>query len=390
MKEVITTSNSAIPDGYAQWREEIEKLIECSKLQAVFHVNKELLSLYWQIGNDILSKQKMYGWGAQVIARLSADLSKRFPGDRGYSLSNLKSMRRFAEAYPDFPVLKFPVKEIREIPIGQVWLDRLGCVEGEFGQVPLDQISWYHHISLLAKVKSVAERAFYIAETACNGWSRDVMLLQVANGYIRAKGRSINNFKRTLPPPQSDLAKYVFKDPYNFSFIGTIALQSELEVERSLASRVTDFLLEMGRGFAFIGRQYHITVDGDDYYIDILMYHLRLHCYVVVELKAVEFIPEFVSKLNFYISAIDDFLKTADDKPTIGLLLCRTKSDKKAEFALRGITQPMGIAGYETEKLFAEVAEALPKEFDFGKGKGAMTTIEEIENAKDENGTKEG
>ena len=364
MKDITASNGATIPDGYAQWREDIEKLIERSKLQAVFRINNELLSLYWQIGSDILAKQKAYGWGAQVVARLSADLSRRFPGDRGYSLSNLKSMRRFAEAYPDFPVLKFHVKELKDIPGGQAWLDQLGGVEGEIGQVPLDQISWYHHISLLAKVKDEARRAFYIAETACNGWSRDVMLLQVANGYINAKGRSVNNFKRTLPPPQSDLAKYVFKDPYNFSFIGTMALQSELDVERSLASRVTDFLLEMGRGFAFIGRQYHITVDGDDYYIDILMYHLRLHCYVVVELKAVEFIPEFVSKLNFYISAVDDCLKTPDDKPTIGLLLCRTKSDKKAEFALRGITQPMGIAGYETEKLFAEVAEALPRELN--------------------------
>ena len=364
MKDITASNGATIPDGYAQWREDIEKLIERSKLQAIFRINNELLSLYWQIGSDILAKQKAYGWGAQVVARLSADLSRRFPGDRGYSLSNLKSMRRFAEAYPDFPVLKFHVKELKDIPGGQAWLDQLDDVEGEIGQVPLDQISWYHHISLLAKVKNEAQRAFYIAETACNGWSRDVMLLQVANGYINAKGRSVNNFKRTLPPPQSDLAKYVFKDPYNFSFIGTMALQSELDVERSLASRVTDFLLEMGRGFAFIGRQYHITVDGDDYYIDILMYHLRLHCYVVVELKAVEFIPEFVSKLNFYISAVDDCLKTPDDKPTIGLLLCRTKSDKKAEFALRGITQPMGIAGYETEKLFAEVAEALPKELN--------------------------
>lgn len=361
MDDIITAGGTLAPEGYAEWRKGIEALIERCKLQAVFRVNKELLSLYWQIGSDILKQQEARGWGAQVIARLSADLSKRFPGDRGYSLSNLKSMRRFAQAYPDFPVLRFPVKALRDLPIGQVWLDQLGNVEGEMGQVTLDQISWYHHISLLAKVKNVAERAFYIAETTFNGWSRDVMLLQVANGYIKAKGRSVNNFKRTLPPPESDLAKYVFKDPYNFSFIGTMALQSELDVERSLAGRVTDFLLEMGRGFAFIGRQYHIAVDGDDYYIDILMYHLRLHCYVVVELKAVEFIPEFVSKLNFYISAVDDCLKTPDDKPTIGLLLCRTKSDKKAEFALRGVTQPMGIAQYETEKLFAEVAEALPQ-----------------------------
>lgn len=197
--------------------------------------------------------------------------------------------------------------------------------------------------------------------TAHEGWSRDVMLMQVANNYLSAKGASINNFDLTLPSPQSDLAKYSFKDPYNFSFLGTIALQNELDIEKGLAARVTEFLLEMGKGFSFVGRQYHVSVDGDDYYIDILMYHLKLHCYVVVELKAVEFIPEFVSKLNFYISAVDEYVKTPEDKPTIGLLLCRSKSDTKASFALRGVTQPLGIAEYETQKLFADVASTLPQ-----------------------------
>jgi predicted nuclease of restriction endonuclease-like (RecB) superfamily len=187
------------------------------------------------------------------------------------------------------------------------------------------------------------------------------MLSQIANGYIRAKGKVISNFSHTLPAYQSDLAQYAFKDPYNFSFIGTVAFQHELDIEKKLAQRITDFLLEMGKGFAFIGRQYHIVVDGDDYYIDILMYNIQLHCYVVVELKAVEFIPEFVSKLNFYISAVDELVKTPEDKPTIGLLLCRSKSDTKARFALRGITQPLGIAQYETEKLFEDVASELPR-----------------------------
>ena len=231
----------------------------------------------------------------------------------------------------------------------------------EFVQIPLTQITWYHHISLIPKVKDMAERAFYILATAQEGWSRDVMLLQIAHDYIHAKGNSINNFDKTLPPVESDLARYTFKDPYNFSFLGTVALQNELSIEKELANRVTDFLLEMGKGFAFVDRQYHLVVDGDDYYIDILMYHLKLHCYVVVELKAVEFIPEFVSKLNFYISAVDEYVKAPEDKPTIGLLLCRSKSDTKARFALRGITQPLGIAQYETEQLFADVASLLPQ-----------------------------
>lgn len=371
MNEIIKGSNSLLPNGYAQWRKDIEHLIDTAKLHTALNVNVGTLTLYWNIGKSILHKQEQEGWGKQVIEQLSKDLISRYPEDRGYSKRNLGYMKSFAMQYPDFPFLQVPLAKLRELPILQATLAKLESEGKDFVQVPLAQISWYHHISLLPKVKDEAERAYYITETAQNGWSRDVMLLQIDNGYIHAKGHAINNFEQTLPPLQSDLARYIFKDPYNFSFIGTIALQNELDIEKSLTSKITDFLLEMGRGFAYIGRQYHISVDGDDYYIDLLMYHLKLHCYVVVELKAVEFKPEFVSKLNFYISAVDDLVKSTEDKPTIGLLLCRTKSNKKAEFSLRGITQPMGIAQYETEKLFADVASALPQ-------------IEEIENKLDD------
>lgn len=371
MNEIIRGSNTLLPNGYAQWRKDIEHLIDTAKLHTALNVNVGTLTLYWNIGKSILQKQEQEGWGKQVIEQLSKDLIFRYPDDRGYSVRNLRYMKRFASAYPDFPILQVPLAELKELPILQATLAELENEGREFVQVPLAQISWYHHISLLPKVKDKAQRAYYITETAQNGWSRDVMLLQIDNGYIHAKGHTINNFEQTLPPLQSDLARYIFKDPYNFSFIGTVALQNELDIEKSLTSKITDFLLEMGRGFAYIGRQYHISVDGDDYYIDLLMYHLKLHCYVVVELKAVEFKPEFVSKLNFYISAVDDLVKSPEDKPTIGLLLCRTKSNKKAEFSLRGITQPMGIAQYETEKLFADVASALPQ-------------IEEIENKLDD------
>ncbi|WP_052488349.1 PDDEXK nuclease domain-containing protein [Prevotella pectinovora] len=371
MNEMIRGSNTLLPNGYAQWRKDIEHLIDTAKLHTALNVNVGTLTLYWNIGKSILQKQEQEGWGKQVIEQLSKDLISRYPDDRGYSVRNLRYMKRFASAYPDFPILQVPLAELRKLPILQATLAELENEGREFVQVPLAQISWYHHISLLPKVKDEAQRAYYITETAQNGWSRDVMLLQIDNGYIHAKGHAINNFEQTLPPLQSDLARYIFKDPYNFSFIGTVALQNELDIEKSLTSKITDFLLEMGRGFAYIGRQYHISVGGDDYYIDLLMYHLKLHCYVVVELKAVEFKPEFVSKLNFYISAVDDLVKSPEDKPTIGLLLCRTKSNKKAEFSLRGITQPMGIAQYETEKLFADVASALPQ-------------IEEIENKLDD------
>ena len=361
MNEIIKDNNTLLPTGYVQWRKDIEQLIDTAKLHTALNVNVGTLTLYWNIGKSILQKQEQEGWGKQVIEQLSKDLISRYPDDRGYSKRNLGYMKSFAMQYPDFPFLQVPLAKLRELPILQATLAKLEGEGKDFVQVPLAQISWYHHISLLPKVKDEAQRAYYITETAQNGWSRDVMLLQIDNGYIHAKGHAINNFEQTLPPPQSDLARYIFKDPYNFSFIGTVALQNELDIEKSLTNKITDFLLEMGRGFAYIGRQYHISVDGDDYYIDLLMYHLKLHCYVVVELKAVEFKPEFVSKLNFYISAVDDLVKSPEDKPTIGLLLCRTKSNKKAEFSLRGITQPMGIAQYETEKLFADVASALPQ-----------------------------
>ena len=367
MNNIIKDSITLLPTGYAQWRKDIEHLIDTAKLRTALNVNVGTLTLYWNIGKSILQKQEQEGWGKQVIEQLSKDLISRYPDDRGYSKRNLGYMKSFAMQYPDFPFLQVSLAKLKELPILQATLAKLEGEGKNFVQVPLVQISWYHHISLLPKVKDEAERAYYITETAQNGWSRDVMLIQIDNGYIHAKGHAINNFEQTLPPLQSDLARYIFKDPYNFSFIGTVALQNELDIEKSLTSKITDFLLEMGRGFAYIGRQYHISVDGDDYYIDLLMYHLKLHCYVVVELKAVEFKPEFVSKLNFYISAVDDMVKSPEDKPTIGLLLCRTKSNKKAEFSLRGITQPMGIAQYETEKLFADVASALPQ-------------IEEIEN----------
>lgn len=356
-----TEKQDILPEDYNNWRKEIISLIEQSKLKAILSVNAELLALYWRIGSDILTKQKKQGWGAKVITQLSQDLSECFPDDRGYSERNLRNMKRFASEYPAFPIWQVALAKLELLPIRKAALAELPCDENGFVQVPLAQISWYHHMSLITKVPTDAERAFYIMETAANGWSRDVMLSQVANGYIKAKGNAITNFKQTLPAYQSDLAQYAFKDPYNFSFLGTVALQRELDIEKNLAQRITDFLLEMGKGFAFIGRQYHLTVDGDDYYIDILMYHLQLHCYVVVELKAVEFVPEFVSKLNFYISAVDEYVKAPEDKPTIGLLLCRSKSDTKARFALRGITQPLGIAQYETEKLFEDVASALPQ-----------------------------
>ena len=373
MADIDNISSSFLPQEYPHWRDEIISLVERSKLQAVLNVNKEMLALYWKIGSDILRKQKELGWGAQVIMQLSNDLHHRFPNDDGYSDRNLRNMKRFAQEYPDFPFLQVPLAEIQEdefwqvalaenmqAPIWQVPLAKIEKDGETFVQVPLAQITWYHHISLLPKVKSLPERAFYIMETAAQGWSRDVMLANVAAGYKNAKGKAITNFSGTLPPVDSDFARYAFKDPYSFGFLGTQELKNEHAIEDKLTEHMVEVLMEMGRGFAFVGRQYRITVDGDEYKMDLLMYHLKMHRYVVIELKAVEFIPEFVSKLNFYISAVDEYLKTPQDNPTIGLLLCPTKSDEKVRFSLRGFSQPMGVAEYEIKQLIEEVQSAFP------------------------------
>lgn len=343
---------------YSSWKDDLINQIHLRQLKTVININSDTLQNYFEIGKQILAAQNEKGWGSHVIDQLSVDLEKEFGKGKGYSVRNLKYMRIFAEEYPDFPVWKIPISTLEKNQIRQVTPTELKEAE-QFVQVPLAQITWYHHISLISKVKDKIERAFYITETAQNGWSRDIMLLQVESRLYERKGKSINNFPVTLPPVQSDLAVSIFKDPYNFGFVEFNEKQNELDIERQLTKKINAFLLEMGKGFAYIGRQYHIIVDGDDYYIDLLMYHTRLHCYVVLELKAVEFIPEFVSKLNFYISAIDEQLKMPEDKPTIGLLLCRSKSNVKAEYSLRGITQPLGIAEYEIQKVIEDIKSSI-------------------------------
>lgn len=330
-------------DEYKSWAEFIADKIKLAQTKAAFKVNAEMLMLYWEIGNSILEKQNQSGWGSKVIDLLSADLAKLFPENSGFSVRNLKYMRAFSEAYPQFPIVQVPLARSQD----------------EFVQVPLAQITWYHHISLLAKVKDVAERAFYIAETAKNGWSRDVMLLQIQSNLYARDGKALNNFEVTLPEYQSDLAKSVFKDPYNFDFLTLSRKAKEIELERLLTQKITDFLLELGKGFAFVGRQYAIEIDDTDYKIDLLFYHTVLHAYVVIELKAGEFLPEYISKLNFYISAVDDKLKTPADEPTIGLLLCASKSNVKVEYAMRGLTKPLGVASYQLEQLVKENIDKL-------------------------------
>jgi predicted nuclease of restriction endonuclease-like (RecB) superfamily len=275
--------------------------------------------LYWQLGQDILTRQRQQGWGAKVIDRLARDLQKEFPDMKGFSPRNLKYMRAFAEAYPNEPI----VQEV------------------------LAQITWYHNIALIEKLKSPEERLWYAQKTVENGWSRNVLVHQIETGLHRRLGAALTNFDRTLPKPQSDLAQQLLKDPYNFDFLSLGQEVQERDLERALVNHIRDFLLELGVGFAFVGSQYHLEIDGDDYYIDLLFYHLRLRCYVVIDLKMKEFQPEYSGKMNFYISAVDDLLRHPDDQPTIGIILCRGKKKTIAEYALRDLNKPIGISTYK-------------------------------------------
>ena len=338
MSKEITESKA-----FLNWTILISDKIKQAQTRASFKVNEEMLQLYWDIGNSIITQQKQEGWGSKIIDLLAYNLAVTFPNSTGFSLRNLKYMRAFAEAYPQYPIVQVP----------------LALSNTEFVQVPLAQITWYHHISLIARVKEQNERAFYIIETAKNEWSRDVMLLQIESKLYERNGKAINNFKHTLPDYQSDLAKSIFKDPYHFGFLTLATKIKELEIEKLLTEKITDFLLELGKGFAFVGRQYAIEVDNTDYRIDLLFYHTVLHAYIVIELKAGEFKPEYVSKLNFYISTIDDSLKTSGDEPTIGLLLCASKSNVKVEYAMRGLDKPLGVASYQLEALVKENLDKL-------------------------------
>jgi len=338
--DVLMTDQVVLPDEYAPWLASLKQRIQSAQQRASLSVNCELILLYWHIGREILGRQQAQGWGAKVIEQLAKDLTGAFPDMKGFSRRNLLYMRSFAEQWP----------------------------EAEFVQQAVAQIPWGHNIQIFTKCGSVAEAGFYIAQTLEQGWSRDVLALQLKSNLYARAGKAVTNFSRTLPLPQSDLAQQTLKDPYTFDFMAMTAPFNERDVERQLTQHITQFLLELGKGFAFIGRQYHLEVAGNDYYIDLLFYHVTLKCYVVVELKNRKFIPEYAGKLNFYLSAVDSLLKRDDDQPTIGLLLCRDKNNIEVEFALRDMNKPMGVSEYT-------LVEALPDNL-----KGALPTVEEIEN----------
>lgn len=317
------------PDAYAVFLSDLKDRIRSAQVKAALAVNQELILLYWQIGTDILRRQEKEGWGRKIVTQLAQDLKREFPNMKGLSRTNLLYMRAFAEAYPD----------------------------KEFVQQLVGQIPWGHNVRLLDKVKNAKERRWYIQQTITNGWSRNILEMQIESGLYQRQGDAVTNFERTLPQPQSDLAQQLIKDPYNFDFLTLRKGALERDLEAGLVSHIRDFLLELGVGFAFLGSQYPITVDEKEYRIDLLFYHTQLRCYVVIDLKMTEFEPEYAGKMNFYVSAIDDRLRRGDDQPTIGMVLCKTKRKTTAEYALRNVSTPIAIS---THRLPEGLQEQLP------------------------------
>ena len=328
-----------LPEGYPEWLITLKNKIHHAQQQASRVVNQEMIALYWHIGKEIRDRQTAQAWGAKVVERLAHDLRKAFPGMKGFSRSNLLYMRAFAEAWPDPQIVQQVV-----------------------GQLP-----WGHNLILLSKLKNSHERLAYAQKTLTHGWSRNVLVMQIESRLLEREGQATTNFDAQLPRPQSDLARESLKDPYRFDFLGLSAEAQERDIERALAQHVSEFLLELGAGFAFVGRQVPLEVGGEGFFMDLLFYHLKLRCYLVIELKAGDFKPEHLGKLSFYLTAVDRQIKTKEDQPTIGLLLCKSKNKVVAEYALGDKNQPMGIAEYQ-------LADALPKTLEAN-----LPSIEQIE-----------
>lgn len=330
-----------LPASYPETLAEIKQRLQQSRLRTVLVANAAMVAAYWEIGQVILERQQSEGWGAKVIDRLSADLREAFPDMKGLSPRNLKYMRSFAAAWPDPAIV----------------------------QRVIAQLPWRQNIALLDKLDSAAIRLWYAQQAAQNGWSQPILCLQIDGRLHERQGKAPNNFSLTLPPADSDLANQIFKDPYLFDFLGTADSRREREIEQALVDHIQQFLLELGAGFAFVGRQVHLEIGDQDFYLDLLFYHLKLRRYVVVELKARAFTPGDVGQINLYLSAVDDLLRHPDDQPTIGLLLCKGKDKLVVEYALRGLDQSIAIANWQTQ-----LTETLPQEL-----KGSLPTIAEIE-----------
>lgn len=343
-----------LPDGYTGFLEYLKEKIRISRQRASLAVNKELLLIYWEIGLAIYKQQQKAGWGGKVVERLSMDLKSDFPDFKGLSIRNLKYMLAFAKAYPDFGVVQEGLAQSEEE-------QKAAIVQANLAQLP-----WYHHITLLDKVKDFETRIFYIQKSIENGWSRDVMVHQITSSLHERLGNSITNFKQTLPPIQSELAHQTLKNPYVLDFLNLSEDFKEKDLEKALVNGVKNFLLELGSGFAFVGNQKKFTVEDDEFFLDLLFYNYRLHCFVVIELKIGEFKPEFAGKLNFYINVVNEQLKGKEDNQTIGILLCKTPNQTVVRFSLQDIQQPIGVSEYHLQNVLPEkLRDGLPSVEEF-------------------------
>ncbi|WP_426978243.1 PDDEXK nuclease domain-containing protein [Pseudarthrobacter sp. O4] len=335
-----TPAKSAMPAWYPQLLDAIAQRITLGRLRATAAINRELSATNWAIGKLILERQNDEGWGTRVIDRLAADLKTEFPGARGFSPRNLKYMRAFAEAWPEQAI----VQRVAQLP-------------------------WGHNVILLDKLSDTESRLWYAAAAVENGWSRAVLVHNIETRLNERSGKAVTNFTATLPPSDSDLAQQATKDPYVFDFLALTDRRHERELETQLVQHIEKFLLELGQGFAFVGEQVRLEIDGDEFFADLLFYHLKLRCYVVIELKAVKFDPGFLGQLGMYMAAVDDLLAYPDDKPTIGLLLCKSKNNLVAEYALRSSSMPIGVSEWKSE-----IVKSLPEEFA-----SSLPSIEELE-----------
>ena len=313
---------------------DLKDRIRHSQVRAALSVNRELVILYWTIGRMILQRQTEQGWGTKVIDRIAKDLRQEFPEMKGFSLRNLHYMRAFAEAYEDESIL----------------------------QQVVANLPWGHNVRLMEAVKEPEERLWYAQQVIAHGWSRNVLLTHIDNQlYSHHQSGAITNFEHTLPDTQSDLAKDLVKNSYTFDFLSIAPDAQERDIKQALVEHIRDFLLELGVGFAFVGSQYHLEVGEQDFYIDLLFYHLKLRCFVVIDLKMGDFQPEYSGKMNFYVSVVDDLLKHSADYPTIGIILCRTKNKAIAEYALRDVQKPIGISTHRiSTELPAPLKQQLP------------------------------
>lgn len=331
---------NSIPLGFAEVFQELKKKIQEARLSAAVAVNQRLIKLYWEMGKTIFEIQKTQKWGSRDVESLGNELQKAFPGISGFSRPNLFKMRAFYLSY-----------------------EKVSQTVRQFEELPISQIPWGHNVILVTKIKDTEERLWYAHMTLEEGWTREALEDAIGSKYFLRHGKAITNFKDRLPEPQSQLAQEILKDPYQFDFLELRTGYKERELEQGLIDHIQQFLIELGQGFAFVARQYHLEVDGDDYYIDLLFYHLKLRCYCVVEIKTTSFKPEYAGKMNFYLSAVDDFIKTDTDNPSIGLILCKTKKQFTAEYALRDIHKPMGVSQYEgiiTKSLPKRLQQSLP------------------------------